>query len=92
MPDHVHDDLDPAQVRGVGGDWVYQRQECDPLGAGVRRAQAEFCGSALLGARIHGFHGGADEVVIREYIRNQEQEDQRLDQLNLWKDLTGLSG
>lgn len=28
---------------------------------------------------------GRDEVVIREYIRNQEKEDQRLDQLNLFK-------
>lgn len=28
---------------------------------------------------------GRDETVIREYIRNQEQEDERLDQLNLWK-------
>ena len=26
-----------------------------------------------------------DETVIREYIRNQEQEGKRLDQLNLWK-------
>ena len=28
---------------------------------------------------------GRDETVIREYIRNQELEDQRLDQLNLWR-------
>ena len=28
---------------------------------------------------------GRDEMVIREYIRNQEEEDQRLDQLNLWR-------
>jgi hypothetical protein len=28
---------------------------------------------------------GRDERVIREYIRNQEQEDQRLDQLNIWQ-------
>ena len=28
---------------------------------------------------------GRDETVIREYIRNQEQEDKRLDQLDLWK-------
>jgi putative transposase len=28
---------------------------------------------------------GKDEGVIREYIRNQEVEDERLDQLNLWK-------
>ena len=27
---------------------------------------------------------GRDEAVIREYIRKQEQEDTRLDQLNLW--------
>jgi len=28
---------------------------------------------------------GRDEAVIREYIRNQEAEDKRLDQLNLWR-------
>jgi len=27
---------------------------------------------------------GRDETVIREYIRHQEQEDQRIDQLSLW--------
>ena len=28
---------------------------------------------------------GRDEEVIRNYIRNQEQQDQRLDQMNLWR-------
>jgi len=28
---------------------------------------------------------GRDEALIREYIRNQEQEDQRLEQMNLWR-------
>ena len=28
---------------------------------------------------------GRDEEVVRRYIRRQEQEDQRLDQLNLWR-------
>ena len=28
---------------------------------------------------------GRDEALIREYIRNQEQEDRRLDQLSLWR-------
>jgi putative transposase len=28
---------------------------------------------------------GRDEETIREYIRNQEQEDSRLEQLNLWR-------
>src|ERR1700680_2444880 len=28
---------------------------------------------------------GRDEAVIREYTRKQEQEDNRLDQMNLWR-------
>ena len=28
---------------------------------------------------------GRDEEVVRRYIRHQEQEDQRLDQLDLWR-------
>ena len=28
---------------------------------------------------------GRDEATIRDYIRNQEKEDERLDQLNMWK-------
>jgi len=28
---------------------------------------------------------GRDEATIREYIRAQEKEDERLDQINLWK-------
>ena len=28
---------------------------------------------------------GRDEAAIREYIKNQEQEDKRLDQLKLWQ-------
>jgi len=28
---------------------------------------------------------GRDESVIREYIRKQEQEDTRLEQINLWR-------
>ena len=27
---------------------------------------------------------GRDETVVREYIRNQEKEDKRLDQMGLW--------
>jgi putative transposase len=28
---------------------------------------------------------GRDEAVVREYIRNQEKEDQRLEQLKMWQ-------
>lgn len=52
----------------------------------------------MYGERKHNFVGqnfwargyfvstvGRDETLIREYIRTQEREDQRLDQLNLWR-------
>jgi len=35
---------------------------------------------------------GRDEAAIREYIKNQEQEDKRLDQLNLWRQSLPLGG
>jgi putative transposase len=28
---------------------------------------------------------GRDEQAVRDYIKNQEEEDKRLDQLNLWR-------
>lgn len=28
---------------------------------------------------------GRDEMMIREYIRHQEQEDERIEQMNLWQ-------
>ncbi|MDG4553619.1 MAG: transposase [Candidatus Competibacter sp.] len=28
---------------------------------------------------------GRDEATIRAYIQNQEREDQRLEQINLWR-------
>ena len=28
---------------------------------------------------------GRDEAVIRQYIQKQEEEDKRLDQMNLWR-------
>jgi len=42
--------------------------------------------SPILEARGHfGSTVGRDETAIREYIRNPEVEDNRLDQLRMWK-------
>jgi hypothetical protein len=43
----------------------------DPIGAGDKG--------------VLRLHGGAGEAQIREYIKEQEKEDQRLDQLNMFK-------
>lgn len=34
---------------------------------------------------------GCDEATIREYIRTQENEDQRLEQLNLWRQSAAIN-
>jgi putative transposase len=35
---------------------------------------------------------GRDETTVREYIRQQEEEDKRVDQMNLWKTEPPLGG
>ena len=35
---------------------------------------------------------GRNEEVVREYIRRQEEEDKRVDQLNLWKNEPPVGG
>ncbi len=45
----------------------------------------EFCGVKFLGAGYFVSTVGRDEEVIRNYIREQEKEDERLDQLGLWR-------
>ena len=44
-----------------------------------------FCGTAFLGTRVLGITVGRDETAIWEYIRKQEAEDRRLDQINPWR-------
>jgi hypothetical protein len=48
-----------------------------------RRAEAEFCRAEFLGARILVSTVGRDEALVRAYIRTQEEEDKRLDPLNM---------
>jgi REP element-mobilizing transposase RayT len=80
----AHVDLDPAQVRGVTGDRVPQGQKRNPFGPSVRWAQAQFRGPALLGTGYFVSTVGRDEATVRDYIRRQEEEDKRLDELDLW--------
>jgi len=70
----AHADLDTAEAIGVSGDGVHQGQECDSHRPGVCWETAELRGPAFLGAWVLG---------IDRYIREQEKEDLRLDQLEL---------
>jgi REP element-mobilizing transposase RayT len=60
MPDHVHMLISIPPKHDVTGRRVYQRQECDTLGSGVRRQEAQLRRSALLGQRLLCIHGWAE--------------------------------
>ena len=81
----AHDAVDSAKVCGIAGGGVHQRGECDPLGAGLWERKRNFVGQSFWARGYYVSTVGRDETVIREYIRNQEHEDERLDQLNLWR-------
>ena len=64
---------------------------------GYRKGKSAIHRARVYGGRKRNFMGqhfwargffvstvGRDEAVVREYIRNQEQEDQRLEQMGLW--------
>ena len=78
----AHVDRDTAEVCGVASGRVHQGEERDPFGAGVRGAEANFVGQHFWARGYFVSTVGRDEKTIREYIRKQEQEDKRLDQLN----------
>ena len=60
MPDHVsHDDRHSAEIRGFASGRVYQGQERDPPGAGIRGTPAKFRRTELLGARVFRLDGWA---------------------------------
>jgi hypothetical protein len=73
----AHDDIDPAEIRSFAGGRFHKGQERDPLGPEVWRDEAQFRGTELLGQRVLRIDGRSRQ--------NQEQEDKRLDQLNLWR-------
>jgi REP element-mobilizing transposase RayT len=81
----AHDDLNPAEVLGFAGGRIYQGQKRNTLGAYLWGRKRNFVGQHFWARGYFVSTVGRDEAAIREYIKNQEQEDKRLDQLNLWR-------
>jgi len=86
MPDHVHMMLSIAPKYAVS------------QVVGYMKGKSAIHLARVYGERKRGFTGqhfwargyfvstvGRDEETIRQYIRNQEEEDRRLEQLNLWR-------
>lgn len=73
----------PAEVRGVERGRVPQGEERDPECAQVRWTIEEFHRRAFLGGRLLRLDGRIGRELVRTYIRNQEDEDERHDQMKL---------
>ncbi len=85
LPDHVHMLIAiPPKYAVLHVIGCIKVKSAIHLARTYQRAEAELRRSEFLGARILRVHGGGDEETIRQYIRNQESEDRRLDQLKFW--------
>ena len=86
MPDHVHMLLSIPPKYAVSQVVGYIKGKSAIHVARVYGEQRRnFVGQHLWARGYFVSTVGRDESVIRHYIRNQEQEDQRLDQLGLWR-------
>jgi hypothetical protein len=79
----THADRDTTEILGSPGGRIYQREECDRDSTKICREAEELYRAKLLG---RGSTVGWDKAQIRKYILEQEAEDKRLDQLDLFKD------
>ena len=80
----AHADLDPAEIFGGASGRVHQGKSAIHIARTFMERKRNFRRAALLGARLlYVSTVGRDEEVIRKYIRDQEVEDKRVDQLNL---------
>jgi putative transposase len=86
MPDHVHMMIcippENAASRVIG---FVKGQECDPPCSRLWREETQFCGAALLGEGILRLDGRTSRSRHQGVHPEEEQEDLRLDQMNLWR-------
>lgn len=86
MPDHVHMMLSipPKQsVSQVVG--FIKGKSAIHLARVYGERKRNFVGQNFWARGYFVSTAGRDEAVIREYIRDQEKGDERLDQLGLWR-------
>jgi putative transposase len=86
LPEHVHRmiAIPPkyavSQVIGF-----IQGKSAVHLARGYGERKRNFVGQPFWARGYYVSRVGRDETVIRDYIRNQEPEDKRWDQMNLWR-------
>lgn len=86
MPDHVHMMISIPPKHAVSQVVGYIKgKSAIHLARVYGERKRNFVGQHFCARGYFVSTVGRDEDVIREYIKNQEQEDKRLEQLNLWR-------
>ena len=86
LPDHVHMLLSVPPKYAVSNVVGYMKgKSAIHLARVYGERKRNFVGQSFWARGYFVSTVGRDEATIREYIKNQEKEDQRLDQLNLWR-------
>ena len=86
MPDHVHMMISTPPKYAVSQVIGYIKgKSAIHLARTYGESRRNFVGQSFWARGYFVSTVGRDEEVIRSYIRNQEEEDQRLDQMNLWR-------
>ena len=86
MPDHVHMMISIPPKYAVSQVIGYIKgKSAIHLARVYGDRKRNFTGQHFWARRYFVSTVGRDETVIREYIRKQEAEDSRLDQLNMWR-------
>ncbi len=86
MPDHVHMSISIPPKYAVSQVVGYIKgKSAIHLARVYGERKRSFVGQHFWARGFFVSTVGRDETSIREYNRNQEQEDMRLDQMNLWR-------
>ena len=86
MPDHVHMMISIPPKYAVSQVIGYIKgKSAIHLARVYGERRRNFVGQSLWARGYFVSTVGRDEQTIREYLRHQEGEDQRLEQLNLWR-------
>ncbi len=86
MPDHVHMMIGISPKYSVSQVVGYIKgKSAIHLARVYAERRRNFVGQSFWARGYFVSTVGRDEEVIRRYIQNQEEEDQRLEQMNLWR-------
>ena len=79
----TYDDINSSEVCGVAGGGYIKGKSAIHLARVYMGKKRNFVGQSFWARGYYVSTVGRDEQVVREYIRNQEAEERRLDQLDL---------